>query len=222
MLVDDIIDHGILMSYASRPDSLALSTPELVGVVNREMHALVEAGIGANPWYFAQTSDVVYNSTQAGWIIPEHEVLLRVELASTGEAVSVLPMDQRLVPDDDLPRVFHVRGVLKTTGLSIVTATVATTELLRMFYVPVLTSLTATTDAPSTYAIPERFQDTLSYKVAVYLAAKDGRDDDQQRFEQEAQRQGARYVNWVGRHLATVNSYFLPGQRVAERGMGPA
>lgn len=219
MTAEELINTGVGVSYVNRPDTLALATTELLGVLNREMEDMVHGGIRMNPWYFAAVMPTSYNVQSVGWVLPSHEVLLRVE--RNGEPVTVFSLGDRLRTSDDLPKVYYVRGVLQRDTLG-ATATVETTDTLNVFYVPVVQRLTATSQSPDSYLIPERHQNYLSYRIAVYLAAKDGRDDDQARFDAEAKRYLDRYSTFLREHQAAMPQLFVPAVQMVNPGMGAA
>ena len=219
MTADELINTGVGVSYVNRPDTLALAGTELLGVLNREMEDMVHGGIRMNPWYFASAQTISYTPASSGWVLPAHELLLRVE--RSGEPVTVLSLGDRLRTDDDLPKAYYVRGVLQRDTLG-ATATIATTDSLSVLYVPVVQRLTATSQSPDSYLIPERHQNYLSYRIAVYLAAKDGRDDDQARFDAEAKRYLDRYSTFLREHQAAMPQFFVPAVQMVNHGMGTA
>lgn len=187
---EEIILGGFKMSAAAIPDSLVSVEGEMVDLVGRLLTRAMVFGRQVNPAFFG-SSALVPRSTAGsltGWARPaDCAALLRVDAAADtqtaapaaiaqGTEIKVVPFTDRGVGAGD-PSVYEFAQMLLPAGNAGDPATGGLTLLYcRNAVLP--TALASPIDA----LFPAGFYGLLEVGVAKWLADKDGRDADSQRF----------------------------------------
>lgn len=166
-----ILDAAFGKSLKNRPSDIATAPTELLNLVVRSMHGLYAYAARVNPMYFAETAPVTFASP--GWARPATaESVLRIENSTFTEVV-VVPYDQRDA-EPGQPAVWRFGQIYRPASS---VAPNPQSGNLTFFYAKRPTtpaSLGATLDA----LWAEQFNELLALEVAIYLALKDGRQEE--------------------------------------------
>lgn len=165
----NVLDAAYGKSIKNVPGKIATDNTELLEVVHRALRGLYALAARINPYFFAKSVVVPHNGT--GWPRPEDaESVVLIQNASAD--VGVVPIEDRAA-DSALPSVFRFGQLYRTAG----NANDPTAGNLTFWYAKRSdkpASLSATLDA--TWV--EQYNELLVLEVAIYLAIKDGRDDE--------------------------------------------
>lgn len=165
----EIIEAGYGKSTKNRPATIATDGVELLGVLNRAIAKYFSKLARANPVLIADAATVTFN---VGWTRPAAAAsIMRIE-TTTGSEVKVVPFNDRLA-EATLPSVYRLARTFYSAG----NANDPTSGDLVFIYAKfptMLGSLAAQIDA----AWPEFFNECLNLEIALYLANKDGRNDE--------------------------------------------
>ena len=169
----EIITAAYNKSAKNRPGTIATETTELLAIVGRALQGLFAFAARVNPIYFADFFDVAFAG--AGWVRPtKAEAIFRIEKTpyAYADEVVVVPFDDRKA-EPSLPALYELGGTFRSAGntLDPVSGT------LRFWFSRIPdrpATLAATIDA----ALPVQFEELLINEVAIYLALKDGRQDE--------------------------------------------
>lgn len=168
--VQQIITAGLNRSSKNSPGIIANNTSELVEVVRRALTGLYTYAARVNPTYFADTMDVAL--TGGAWPRPETaESIFRIEQADTTEVI-VVPFDDRKA-DEGMPAVYRFGQKFRSAG----NALDPVAGSLTFFFSKRPAIVTALADVIDS-SWNESYNDLLISEVAIYLALKDGRDDE--------------------------------------------
>lgn len=172
----EIIEAGYGKSTKNRMATIATDAVELLGVVNRSLLKYFSRIARTNPVFIAATETVTFN---VGWARPvTAQSILRIE-SNVAVEVRVVPFNDRAA-EPTLPSVYRLGRTFYSAG----NANDPTSgDLIFIFarFPTVLASLAAQLDA----AWPEQFNECLIHEVALYLANKDGRNDELAGLESE-------------------------------------
>jgi hypothetical protein len=183
--VRTIIEQAIGTSLKNRREAIANEPVELILVLRR---ALTEAFMDATaifPEYFGTRVDVPFSAPASAWLRPLAALsVYRIELPNGMEVVVVYDRDRNA--ERFKPSVIE-RGRQFLPGLS---AGSPTSADLTMYYVRAPETIpTGNIDVAIDAGFPDEFTPLLVYALAIYLATKDTRPDEVQRFTAE-------YENW--------------------------
>ena len=193
--VGDIIVAALAKSTKNRANAIATSATELTGAVYRAICGAFSLAASVDPTFFGKSASVALSG--GAWPFPEDaESIFRIENLS-GEEVALVPQDDKGA-ERVRPAVFRVGRSFYGAGNS----GDPTTGNLVFWYSKRPSALTATTDVLDSMWL-EAYNELLVLDLAIYLAVKDGRDD-------EAQLLGAERSKWAdlfSAHIvhATVN-----------------
>ena len=165
----DILNGAYGKSAKNVPGKLATDSTELLEVVHRSLRGLYAIAARINPYFFASSASVAHNGT--GWPRPEAAEAV-VLIQAGGNDVGVVPIEDRAA-DHALPNVYRFGQLYRSAG----NASDPTSGNLTFWYAKRSdkpASLTSTLDA----AWVESYNELLVLEVAVYLALKDGREDE--------------------------------------------
>lgn len=188
MTVEGILELAYGRLPRVSPGNIATESVELVHLTNQSLAGLFQVAARANPAFFGVEAVVPFSAP--GWPRPtDAESIYRLEL-TTGAEVIVVPFDDRTI-EVSTPAVYEMGQFFRSAG-NLLDPTEA--DSLRMFYSDRPTDAALITD-PVDSRWPEAFNILLALEVAIYLALKEGLNDDV-----------ARLINdrniWLTRYLA--------------------
>lgn len=193
----ELITAAYGFSTKNQPQEIATEETELLEVVQRALHRAYAIGARANPMFFGKTTAVP--ASTATWARPaDAELVFRIEMPDTTEVV-VVPMDDRDT-EPEQPALYRFGQVYYPSG----NASDPSTETLTFFYSqvsPTVADIDSTIDA----SWPVQFNNLLIFEIALYLAHKDGR-------EEELPRLQSGYNEWLNLFLG-----FLQHETANER-----
>jgi hypothetical protein len=169
--VQDILDAAYGKSHKNRPGTIASDGTELVGVVKRALFKYFAIIARANPWMIAESFTV---SFAAGvWARPaDVQSILFITITATGEEVNVVPFDDKTA-EEALPSLYRLGRSFYSAG----NANDPTNEDLDFTCAVFPDEPTGVTSVLDTLW-PEEFNECLIHELAIYLATKDGRNDE--------------------------------------------
>jgi hypothetical protein len=175
--VQQIIEAAYGKSTKNRPGTIATDATELLGVVTRALFRYFGIIARANPLLIGQSASVAYTT---GWVRPASaQSILRIERANTTEVV-VVPYDDRIA-EPTLPAVYRFGGAYFPAGNA---NDPTSAESLTFYYASFPATPASVTTAIDT-RWPEAFNECLIHDTALYLAVKDGRNDELPGLESE-------------------------------------
>lgn len=166
-----------LMAYAkskkNQPGEIATEATELLGLITRALRGLFAFGARVSPQFFGIQADVTGASSK--WALPtDVESLYRIEYVTGGAKVELVPFDDRTAAEPD-PSVYHFGQSIYAAGNANDPDPAA--DDLRFFYAKSAeTPASATVELDSLW--DEDYDELLAYELAIYLALKDGRNEE--------------------------------------------
>ena len=195
---EQILAWAYAKSTKNKPGSIASESGELLQVVTRAMRGLFAFAARINPTFFAESAAVAFLSP--GWARPQTaEVVFRIEDATFVE-VAVVPFDQRKA-EPGMPAVYSYGQVYRPASAA---APNPQAGSLTFFYAKRPTD-PATLQSVLDPLWTEQFNELLVLEVAIYLALKDGRNEEVPPLKEQRDR-------WAHLYLA-----FLEHETVNER-----
>lgn len=168
--VDDIILAAMGKSSKNRADTLANKANELLGVVYRSLCFYFSHAVTVDPAFFGDQALVT--AVAGVWTMPDAvEALYRVEKADTTE-VAVVPFDDKQA-EPGQPAIYRLGRSFKPAGNPL---DPVGGDLL--FYYAKRADRPVNTAALLDPLWVEAYNELPILDVAIYLAAKDGRNDD--------------------------------------------
>lgn len=212
--VDDILVAAVARSRQNEPSDLATFGTELLAVVNRSLAALYAVAARLNPEYVGAI--VTVTPSGGAWARPAlAESVWRVETLA-GATVAVLPPDDRAA-DPGVPAIYRL-------GRSYFPAGRANDPSgdLRFYCAMRPAALTATSD-PLPASWDRAYNDCLILDVAIYLALKDGRQDELPRLQAEREAWEALYRQFLAHESVALRRRFgVPGAALTVTAGGPS
>lgn len=193
--VTDIIVAALAKSTKNRVNAIATSATELTAAAYRAICGAFSLAAGIDPSFFGKSASVA--AAGGAWPYPEDaESIFRIETVA-GAEVALVPQDDKGA-ERVRPAVFRVGRSFYSAGNAGDPAGVNLT----FWYSKRPALLTLVTDVLDSMWL-EAYNELLVLDLAIYLAVKDGRDD-------EAQLLGAERAKWIelfSAHImhATVN-----------------
>jgi hypothetical protein len=175
---ETIIVAALGRSAKNRPDYLATKAGELLEHCARALASCYAVAARINPTFFAAQATVPYSPTPGGWFRPVNaESVFQVEHNLSGRC-DVVPFDD--ASSTGRPRLYEVGQVfysLGNTGQSTGVADPPQSGNLVFLFSEAPATLTSLGQVfGSTW--PDRFNQLLVDEVAIYLALKDGRQEE--------------------------------------------
>ena len=163
----EIITAAYAKSTKNQPEEIATNETELLEVVNRKVRSLFSPAATVNPLAFGKTDTMTWGGT--AYPRPtDAESVFRIENA--GAKVHIVPFDDRgLMGTQDAVYVLGTNYYV-ASGL-------AGNPALTAWYSKTPTDA-ADIDATIDASWPETFNNLIVLDVALYLAEKDGRDEE--------------------------------------------
>lgn len=192
--VADIIAGGLGRSYFNRADVLANESSELVSVIGQELFGLFLVAARVSPEYFGYRAIVGFSGT--GWQQPSNLESVWLIQNPDGETVyAVSPHDVRAA--EGSPSVMLLSGVYVPTNIGD-----GPDDGNLSIYGSRYAAGVTTVDSEIDPAWPIAFNPLLELRVTIYLAAKDRRADDVERFDGEWNSWFSKYVLHLEHHYA--------------------
>ena len=164
----EIIEAAYAKSLKNQPGAIA-SDAELLGQVIRVTRKYYAGAARINPWFFGESASVAWDGTT--WPRPDTaEAVFRLE--QSGVEVVVVPSDDRAA-EATSPSVSRLGQAYYPAG----NATDPAASPVDFFYSRRPTD-PASLDATIDSSWPEQFNELLILDIAVYLAVKDGQQED--------------------------------------------
>lgn len=187
-----IIVAGLAKSFHNRPDTLATSGTELVGVVQRELTGMFAVAARVNRDTISRRFPVGFDGV--GWTRPSGIESIWLIRDSQNRDVVTVPYDELQAAEGD-PAVTFLDGAYIPTGLPDGPSTGTLT-----FYAVRVPVALVDLSSPVDPAFPEQFNPILELRVAIYLAQKDKRVQDAAMFEAE-------WDKWFGLYVAHLEHH---------------
>lgn len=170
----EVMQAGYAKSSKNKAGEIATEATELLAVMNNRLRKYFSFMSELNWQLAGAIVPVTYNAGSLGWPRPSNaEMVVRLERAATAqEVVVVSALDRAAEPT--LPAMYRLGGVFRTVGGAV---DPVTAETINFFIARHPATLTAPGQQIDT-AWPTSFDDLLAWEIAMYLARKDGRQDD--------------------------------------------
>lgn len=166
-----ILNGAYGKSKKNQPGRIANEGVELLGEVNRAIRSFFFIGARVNPFYFMETATVVYSS---GWARPTAaEAVYRIEFDSSGDQVIVVPLSDKEAETAE-PAIYRLGQTYFGAGNTLD----PTNEDLKFYYSRVPTDAPDLSPGTIDTMFPDSFLELPVLEIAIYLAIKDGRDED--------------------------------------------
>lgn len=189
-------------SKKNQPQEIASEETELLDLLTQALRGLFIFGTRLNPTFFG-TEDTVSISSGA-WPLPaDVEHLFRVE--ASGSKVEVVPFEDRGIAAPE-PAVYHLGGELHPAGND----NDPTSGDLLLIYAK-QAEAPAGVDADLDSFWPEAYDELLELEVAIYLALKDGRNQEVQTLQADRDRWALRFAAHVEHYAPTTTDRFGAG-----------
>lgn len=186
--VTDIIVASLAKSTKNRANAIATSATELTAAVYRSICGAFSLAASIDPTFFGKSASV--GAVSGAWPFPEDaESIFRIE--SGGVEVALVPQDDKQA-ERVRPAIFRVGRSFYGAG----NAGDPAAGNLTFWYSKRPAALTALADVLDAMWL-EAYNELLVLDLAIYLAVKDGRDD-------EAQLLGAERVKWIDLFTAHI------------------
>jgi len=175
--VQDILDAAFGKSTKNKAGQIATAATELLGVVKRALYRYFAVIARTNPWMIATEATVGFAA--GGWARPTAaQMILRIE-ETDGTEVVVVPLTDKIA-EASLPALYRLGRTFFPAG----NANDPTSGDLDFIYARFPTAPTLLTDSIDALW-PEEFNECLIHDLALYLATKDGRNDELPGLESE-------------------------------------
>lgn len=208
MTAQEYITQAISTSYLNRGDVLAVDSTEMLSTLTRHFQKYYADAATQESSVFAQIVAVPVLTAPRRWVLPgDIDVLHHLE--QNGQPVTVVPYEDRTEAEPSESCVYRLGYVLYPVG----NATDPTQNALTALYTPVPAAFTALgQSAPASW--PTQFDGMVVDHLALWLASKDGRQDDVDRLT--ANMAGGNgspgwtelYATWLGRASINVTRRF--------------
>jgi hypothetical protein len=187
MLAGDVIAQAVLQSYDNRPTVLE-AEPELLVQLGLAFAGYYRIVTKENPSLFAEQLALTWSIN--GWDIPDNvDTVIRLE-RSNGVEVVVVPLEDRSA-EPSVGAVYRLGRRYYPAG----NTNDPTNQTLTAYIAPVAPEFVALSDPlPSVW--PTQFNRMPILELAAFLASKDGRADDAQRFNSALLQWQLDFVRW--------------------------
>lgn len=170
--VQQILDAAFAHSFQNRPNTIATSATELVGVVDRRLSELFAMVAPVNPTFFGTALQVTFSGSPGGWLIPVDAELVWRITKTNGSRIVTVPFDD--LAAEPLVAALTQRGAyLYTAGNTLD----PTSGDIIFYYSRQSITLTALSDTLDVLW-PEKYNSAIILIVAAYLAEKDNRPNE--------------------------------------------
>lgn len=201
----DILEAAYATSSKNQPGLIADEPSELLAVVNRKLKAIYTLSIGVDPTYFGVSSALTEAS--ATWPEPEDAgAIFYLEQLSDSAEVVIVPVEEKDAEDEKLS-VYSLGRTLIGAGVNDPAST------LTAYYTKeaeeaadLVSALDQTWD--------EAHNEFLIAEVALFLAVKDGREEEYAGLELDRNLTLNRFLAKLERHYANVRSRFGPRKEI--------
>lgn len=200
------IAAAVARSYRNRGDVLADPTTELLGVLTRLFFGYYAEAADQNPAVFASRVLVPWD-TSGYWSAPADQYALYELEMPTGAKVYVVPFnDTQAEPSE--AAVYRLGTKYYPAGNPNDPVNVTLT----FTYQPVPPTFALLTDTPPA-DWPAQFDERVIVDLATYLAEKDGRPEDIEAMQGEAQKWKGLFSRWLAiADVNTVRRFSIPTQ----------
>ena len=202
--VQDILDAAFATSTKNQPGTIATSGVELLEAVKRKLQGIYAFAARVNPLHFATTLDVT--GVGGVWERPEPaNAIIRIEDASFVEVV-VVPFDDRLAAEPK-PALYEFGGNFIVSPLQ--TNPPGDTDDLTFWF-------SKRPDDPDPFDLTglldpdwdDGYNDLLIFEIAIYLAMKDGRDEEVAMLKQERNQWAQVFASYLQHSTANEQRRF--------------
>ena len=191
-----ILTGSYAKSKKNQPGTIATESTELLQVVIRALRAAYSYAARVNPIYFAESSDVVWDTD--GWPLPTSaESIFRLENNADQTEIVIVPFDDRTA-ESGMPAVYRMGAKLYPAG----NAGDPDNTVTITFWYSKRPDDPADLDTAIDATWPEQFNELLILAVAAYLAQKDERGPELAALKGELGEQAKLFGAHLEHHIA--------------------
>jgi hypothetical protein len=204
--VQDVLNQAYAKSLKNQPGLIANEPVELLGQVNRIMRSIYSMAASINPTFFGKTAQM--SEASGTWVEPDDsESVYYLTQDSDDAEVIVVPIDEQDAEPGELA-VYSLGRVFQASSSNPPAAT------LNVWYSKKADVETALADQLD-QSWDEAYNELLVLEVAIFLAIKDGRQEEVPGLIQQRNLELRRFQLRLEHHLANIRSRWGPARAIS-------